>query len=222
MNIAKQLARLNPKNVRFDVGPGGVPDLISTDIAAAVAFVEPGLGRELLCRTWWSAGAKLTAGQLTATLDKAIRAEWARREGDMVDAMLAVSMHGHRAQQQYADAHAARWPDLLVRRGTAQPALTPGYAMVREGVLAEISSAGLCLACEGRGEMRNDHAVLAPCRMCAGVGHHRMGERERAEAAGFKWTTFRDSWSPVYDWTFQHCAEALHRAERQFARALGD
>lgn len=222
MNIAKMLARLNPKNVRFDVGAGGVADLISTDVAAAVAFVEAGLGRELLCRTWWPAGAKLTADQLDGTLDQALRTEWARRESVMLDAMLSVSMHGSCAQRQYADAHASRWPDLIEGRRDAEPKLAPGYRMVRVGVLDEVSSAGLCPACEGRGEVRNDHAVMVTCGMCTGIGHHRMGERERAEAAGFVWSTYQRTWAPVYDWAFQHCAEALHRAERQFAHALRD
>ena len=41
------VARLNPTTVRYDVGRGGIPDLTAQDIAAALAFVPAGLGREV-------------------------------------------------------------------------------------------------------------------------------------------------------------------------------
>jgi len=222
MHAAELMARLNPSTVRYDVGRGGIPMLTAQDIAAALAFVEEGLGRELLVRTWWPAGAKLATERLHEIVDRAVRAEWARREMVMTEALMAVIDHGPRAQRQYQDAVAQRWPELTTRRNDREPVVADGWRMVRNGVLAEVGSAGLCYACSGRGTTSNDHGVSVECGTCSGVGHHRMGERERAYAAGFKWTTYRESWSQVYDWAFQHCSEALHRAERQLGAALRD
>lgn len=222
MHAAELMARLNPTTVRYDIGRGGIPSLTAQDIAAALAFVDEGLGRELLLRTWWPAGAKLTQDRLHEIVDRVLRTEWGRRETVMTEALMAVIDHGPRAQRQYQDALQQRWPELTTRKNDLEPVVADGWRQVRDGVLAEVGSAGLCHACSGRGTVANDHGVHTSCATCAGVGHHRMGERERAYAAGFKWTTYRDSWASVYDWLFQHCAEALHRAERQFGRALSD
>ena len=41
MTSAAILARLNPANVRFDIGSGGIPDLTQTDIASALSGQPP-------------------------------------------------------------------------------------------------------------------------------------------------------------------------------------
>ncbi len=42
MQAAMAMARLKPKNVRFDTGIGGIPDLTPEDIAAGLAGCNPG------------------------------------------------------------------------------------------------------------------------------------------------------------------------------------
>lgn len=42
MQAAMAMARLKPKNVRFDTGVGGIPDLTPEDIAAGLAGCKPG------------------------------------------------------------------------------------------------------------------------------------------------------------------------------------
>jgi hypothetical protein len=219
MHTGKRLAMLNPKNCRFDVGSGGIPDIVATDVAAALGMVDAGLGREVLCRVWWPDGARLTANQLRDLVDSKIREEWARRESSMLDALLAVAQRGSRAQRTYADAHTSRWPRLVVREYEV-PQLAPGYAKVRDAVIDELASAGLCPACHGRGQVANDMRVYRTCKECSGEGHMRISERGRADLCGFSWKTYREGWASVYDWTFQACTDDLHRAERQFHEAV--
>jgi len=220
MHIGKRLARLNPANCRFDIGSGGIPEFTTTDIAAALAYVTDGIGRELLCRVWWPDGARLAANGLRDAVDQVMRKEWARRETVMLDGLLAVASGGSRGHTAFADGHAQRWPRMVIRtRGIA--GLAGSYAKVREAVLIEISSAGLCPQCAGRMSALNDVGVIVSCPTCDGTGHHRLSDRERAESCGLSSTTFREGWSSVYDWTFQMCMDEIQRAERQFNNSLG-
>ncbi|NII53570.1 hypothetical protein [Luteibacter sp. SG786] len=219
MHTGKRLAMLNPKNCRFDIGSGGIPDIVATDVAAALGMVDAGIGREILCRVWWPDGARLTATQLRDLVDVKIRDEWARREAAMLDGLLAIAARGSRGQRTYADAHAARWPRMVVREHEV-PQLAPGYAKVRDAVIEELASAGLCQACHGRGQVANDMRVYRTCKDCSGEGHMRLSERGRADLCGLSWKTYREGWATVYDWTFQACTDDLHRAERQFQGAL--
>ncbi|MFC4526392.1 hypothetical protein ISN76_13030 [Dyella halodurans] len=220
MHVGKLMARLNPKNVRFDVGSGGIPELTSTDIAAALAFVDRGLGRELLCKVWWPDGAALTERQLFDFLETIQRDEWSRRESAMLDGLLAVATRGSRGQGSYAAAHENRWPRMvLVEHGL--PVLADAYGRVRKAVVAEVCSTGLCPKCAGRGLVCNSMGVHSACSTCEGSGHHRISERERGEACGMAWKTYRETWVRVYDWTFQQCMDAVHQATRQFEAAVG-
>lgn len=215
------LARLNPKNARFDVGSGGLSDLTPTDIAGALAFVPPGLGRELLCRVWWPDGAALTVRELSEMIETSQRDEWMQRESAMLDAMLAVASHAggsslHRAQGKYASAHAARWPRWVAdaELGT----ISPGYQRVRIGVLTELSSPGLCATCGGRGELMAG-TMLTTCGSCKGSGRRPISDQWRADALKITEGGYRHTWRPVYEWTLQLCIDALEPASRAFSRA---
>ena len=218
------LARLNPKNVRFDVGSGGVPELTSQDIAAALGMVPAGLGRELICLAWWPSGAMLTAPKLAELLEQMQRAEWMRREESMLDALLAVASHIggeslRRAQRVYAAAHAARWPKWVADPDLG--AFAPGYARVRSTVLAELTSPGLCPSCEGRGT-RQDGNVLAMCQPCRGSGRRAVSESWRAESMQLTVMGYRNIWRSVYDWTFTQCTDAMATAGRQLSMACAE
>jgi len=219
MHTGKRLAMLNAKNCRFDIGSGGIPDIVATDVAAALGMVSAGIGREVLCRVWWPDGAKLSKDQLNDLVDSLMRDEWARREAAMLDGLLAVAMRGSKGQGVYATAHANRWPRLVITdRGLTT--LAEGYGKVRTAVLNELASAGLCSTCGGRGMTANSMSVYKTCASCEGAGHLRLSERGRADLCGFSWKTYREAWAVVYDWTFQACTDDLHKAERQFQGAL--
>lgn len=218
------LARLNPKNVRFDVGSGGVPDLTSQDIAAALGMVPAGLGRELICLAWWPAGALLTAPKLAELLEQHQREEWMRREEGMLHALLAVASHSggeslRRAQRLYATAHAARWPKWVADPDLG--AFAPGYARVRSTVLAELTSPGLCQDCEGRGN-RRDGNVVAMCQPCRGSGRRAVTESWRAESMQITVNGYRNVWRTVYDWTYTLCTEAMEKAGKALSAACDE
>lgn len=221
MHIGRALAKLNPKNVRFDVGAGGIPELTPQDIAAALGCVEDGIGRELLCQVWWPDGAKLSEYHLLALMTDIQRLEWQRREDAMVDAMLAVAMYGgSKGQAAYTTAHAARWPSMVrVEHGLA--IVAPGYEHVRHAVIAEMKGLGLCPGCGGRAAVRIESGQVCICPRCLGSGHMAISERARAEACGMSWTTYRDTWAPVYEWTALICTESLQRAGTQFVDRIG-
>jgi hypothetical protein len=221
MHVGKMMARLNPKNVRFDVGSGGMPEFLTTDIAAALAFVDAGLGRELLCKVWWPDGATLTQRKLIDLFEQMQIEEWSRRESAMLDATLAVAIHGNRAQPMYQAAHSNRWPRLLAGDQDV-PRVVDGYTKVRIALLDEVCSDGLCPTCGGRGVIYGEMEAAADCVPCQASGHLRLSERGRAEAVGFSWANYRRTWAPVYDWTFQRCMDEVHRATRQFRSALGE
>lgn len=218
------LARLNPKNVRFDVGSGGVPNLTSQDIAAALGMVPPGLGRELICLAWWPAGAMLTAPKLAGLLEQHQRDEWMRREHRMLDALLALSCHQggdslRRAQRMYADAHASRWPKWVADPDLG--VLAPGYARVRATVFAELTSPGLCPNCQGRGN-RHEGTVVTICQPCRGSGRRAVSESWRAESMQLTVMGYRNIWRSVYDWTYTLCTDAMATAGRQLSEACAD
>ena len=220
MHVGRLMARLNPKNVRFDVGSGGKPEFTPQDIAAALGMVDDGIGRELLCQVWWPDGAKLTQDHLMSILADAQRAEWLRREAVMAVAVGAVAERGDRARSQYALAHATRWPRMvLVSREV--PSAAPGYAKVCRAVIAEMCSAGLCGTCRGRTVVFPQDGPVMVCPTCLGSGHQAISQRARAQACEIDWRTFRDEWAKVYEWTVILCSESLLKAHRQFKASIG-
>ncbi len=220
MHVGKLMARLNVKNVRFDVGSGGIPELTPQDVAAALGYVEDGIGREMLCQVWWPDGAKLTERHLLEILAEAQRLEWQRREDAMLNAMLAVAAHGNKAQMLYAKAHGDRWPRMAwMEQGIPVPA--QGYTRVRRAVIDEMKGAGLCSGCNGRAYRSNDTGALCLCPLCLGSGHRPISERSRAEACGVSWMGYRKGWDRVYEWTMALCTESMRRASQQFHDGLG-
>ena len=210
------LARLNPKTVRHDIGAGGLPDLTTTDIAAALAFVPEGLGREMICRVWWPDGAKLTARDLDQLLMEAQLEEWRARGQALLDAQLLEAVADTADKRRYAK----------LRMETAKLRMWPRvggdnscYGPIRRAVLAEISAATKCPACQGRGALLVDRRI-ATCAGCDGHGHLRVSDRSRAEMIGKDHKAYQRIYSKVYEWTFNLCHDAMAPAVSQFSRAV--
>ncbi len=243
MHVGKMMARLNPANVRYDIGHGGTPELTPQDIAAALGMTPAGLGRELLQMVWIDGYAQTT---LDRTLDMIVdmqRAEWMRREQQMLDAVLAVAVHSggetlRRAQRKYADAHAARWPAWVdnAELGT----LSAGYTRTRQAVLAELGAAPesmvrrwygdllagqagrRCERCAGRGHVTSDMGVEMPCVACSSTGQQQVSNRSRARMIQLAESSYRETWAAVYDWTYAQCSDAMGRAWSAMSDAIGD
>lgn len=216
MHIGKVLARLNPRSPQIGGAGGGRPELESTDIAGALAFVPHGLGRELLCRIWWPDGAALAAAGLDQLVMEAQVGEWKARMDCMVVAQIATfTANTHvarsRAAAQLEAAKARLWP---------MPGPESRYPYIRKAVLFEISAASLCARCQGHGvEMDSSRAIA--CRACLGHGLVRISDRGRAELIERDESTYRKLWKPVYEWTLQACQDAYGPALRCYRRALG-
>lgn len=215
MRAAELMARLNPTNIRYDIGRGGLPELTAQDIAAAIGMVRPGLGRELMCRLWWPDGAQLAPKELDRLLMEAQLGEWRRRADQLITAQLRAEVaDGERQRRTAADAVEAakvvQWP----RVGPGSP-----YAAIRLAVLAEMSAACLCPECRGRGFVMTEGKVRG-CAMCETTGRAKVSDRARAEMIGVNRETYRTNIAPVYEWLIDFCHAALEPARRDFLRRV--
>jgi hypothetical protein len=215
MHIGKLLARLNPASARYGAVGGGVPELTPQDIAAALAFVPAGIGREIICRLWWPDGAALAAKDLDRMLMDAQLGEWKRRMDAMVTSQIAVAV---------ADSLVAR-SRALARLDAARAHLWPRlgsescYAAIRGAVLAEIAAASHCTKCDGRGHLM-ENARIVSCQPCFGSGIIKFGDRARAASIDRDESTYRRAWKPVYEWTERLCQDAVGPASRSLREAL--
>lgn len=221
MHVGKLMARLNPKNVRFDVGAGGIPELTSTDIAAALAMVPAGIGRELLCRVWWPDGAAMAANELDNLLLERQLEEWNKREAAMFGALGKVATHTNKlelleANRAYSRAHKERWPRWITRVEPVE--IAPGYELIRKLVLEELAHPRDCPPCHGRGHLMQD-GLVKKCERCEGAGVVKYGPTWRARRMGVKESTYRQTWEGPYDWLYRLAIDELAKAERELQRA---
>jgi hypothetical protein len=220
-HAAYLLAKLNPKNVRFDVGTVGTPELTPQDIAAAIAFVPAGLGRELLCRVWWPDGAELAARDLDNLLLQEQRAEWARREEGMYQGLAAIACHTggeslRRAQRHYQEAHANRWPRWIdsVELGT----INKVYGRIRRAAVHELVDPRRCTPCGGSGSVASRAGPIA-CERCAGGGVVAHNNTRRADALKVTESAYRKTWSAPYEWLLAMATDKAREAAKALERA---
>lgn len=222
------LARLNPSTFRLSIGRGGTPSLTNQDIAAALAFVPAGVGREVFIACWWPDGA---AGRSTALRDAVyehVRPEIARQTRALIEARIALGMV--RARAGWVES-----PDADIRRDLVAAEAALDAIKVRSwpsatwdmlpaltrAVIAEIAQLNHCPACKGRREVRAAYGLLVPCNPCGGRGVLPVSDRKRAEAIGRDESTYRAKWRPVYEWMLGALRDAEREAGSAFARAVG-
>lgn len=227
-DVREMLARLNPTTVKFDIGTGGgVPELTNLDIAGALAFVTPGLGREVLEACWNPDGARLRRYKLRDAVVAAVEPEIRRQRNRLWDAGLdlqlakqaaawgaagmtdAQRVEIERARTRYEQVQAQCWPQSTME---SLPAIVGA-------VLAEIGSRCLCDTCEGRGE-RLVGDVLGECKACSGRGVAAVSDRQRAKAIGRDFASFARNWRAVYLWLLDRFRDAEQQAAREFAAAV--
>lgn len=204
MHVAEMMARLNPATVRYDIGRGGMPELTSQDIAAAIGMVPEGLGRALMCRLWWPDGADLEPEVLDNLITRVLLQEWLRRKDELVEAQLKAEYASNdrdrrRTRHAVEEAKARQWP----RIGPGSP-----YEAIRRSVLAEMSKDCQCPACRGRSFLLVE-GKLVGCKFCELTGRAKVSDRARAEATGVNRETYRRSIAPVYEWLLDRCADEL-------------
>jgi len=219
-------ARLNEQTVKFDTGRGGVPELTNQDIAAALAFIPAGLGREVFIACHWPDGAALSRRRLDALFTHLALTEYKRREQRVMDARItygiAVAIRNwnradtaaersevYKAQSELDRAREEQWPDSL-------PVML--HSLLRT-IVEEIAKPRNCGACHGRGTILAGELVKA-CGDCDGTGHTKNSDGWRAKKLGKDPSNFRRDWKPCYQWLFERVRDAEAEAAHQMADAV--
>ena len=231
-NKARELlaSRMGPTTQRFDAGcGGGRPELTTQDIAAALAYVPDGLGRELMEVLWWPESAASRREHLRKAVIGLVAPEFIRQMHDLATARsefgIAKACMGWgggpvtgaqrrelvRTEQALEEARAATWPNNTMEQ----------LGVLAGAVIEEMASCGCCKACDG---LRFQAAVvgggIVECETCGGVGLEQLSGRKRGAAIGADEAAYRRFWRPVYEWMLERMRSAEHVAAEAFSGAL--
>ncbi|HDS1582164.1 TPA: hypothetical protein QEL15_004282 [Stenotrophomonas maltophilia] len=232
MNKARELlaSRMGPTTQRFETGPGGGrPELTTQDIAAALAFVPDGLGRELLEALWWPESAARRREHLRKAVIGLVAPEFTRQMHALADARtsfgIAKACMGwgggqvteaqrrelQRAESGLEEARAAAWPNNTMEQ----------LGVLAGAVISEMAGCGCCKACGGmRFQAAAEGAGVVECEACSGLGLEQLSGRKRAAAIGADDAAYRRFWRPVYEWMLAHMRSAEHVAAVALSGAL--
>ncbi len=226
-DVRRMLARLNPATSRFEVGSGGGCELTPQDVAAALAFVPAGLGREVLCALWWPEGARLNREALYEAIAEEQRTEFARRRQVLEVAQLELHCAEEAAfmtNRVLTDTR-VRIAGLRAKAALAKDAVWPWrpemHVVIRRAVLEELARPNLCPDCSGAGEMMLE-ALRVVCETCAGRGVLPVSDRARAARIKRDEAAYRRTWRPMYEWLLRLLSDVESKARRQLAAALRD
>lgn len=224
-DVRKLLARLNPANIRYDVGRGGLPELTPVDIAGALAFVPAGLGREVFCACWWPDGAALAPGALDDAVARLVRAEMdvRHRRWQCARLELHIAQENALARRVRGEWDKQELTKLEARADDAKASCWPWmpemHVRIRRAVLDELSQPNHCPACAGKGHVQAAE-LIAECSECLGRGIVPVSDRTRATRIGKAESTYRRVWRDMYEWLYDRVSEAEVQAARAFSRAL--
>lgn len=227
-NVRELLARLNPQTIRYDVGSGGnwADKLSNQDIAAALAFVPAGLGREVLIACWWPDGAMLSRHKLRDAVFALVGPELRRQTMMLSDARTDVGIteaiigwsgaasapvraERDRAKARLEKVAAQCWPRNIMQN---LPALAAA-------VIDEIASAHKCPNCQGRRNIVHEGLVKS-CGTCGGTGLDPDADLRRAKALQTDSRNFVRHWKPVYQWLLLRFSDAEQEAAKHLFAAL--
>lgn len=201
MDPREMLARLNPTNVRFDVGRGGgVPELTNIDIAGALGMVPAGLGRDLMEYKARLRGDR-TRGErdrITGRLYQLAMAEWGRRSHAHCEARVNLGLSSSLAtfNRDRSESMRRHLSILTAKVAVARDMLWPEALSEKLPVMATVLIDEFC------GEPRPTNEEMAK----------RMGIKTEAG--------FRITWSPVYLTLLDLMREEEQEAAYAFKRAL--
>jgi hypothetical protein len=229
-NVRELLSsRMGPTTVKFDTGRGGTPDLTTQDIAAALAYVQGGLGRELLEALWWPESAARRRDYLRQGVIGLVAPEFNRQQFALSTArtefgIAKASMGwggGAVTDVQRKELRRAELALEVARAGT-----WPNNTMEQLGVLAgavigEMAMACPCKKCDGeRTRPAQDGPGVMRCDDCAGSGFEPLSGRKRAAAIGADCAAYSRFWQPVYVWMLGRMRALEEGAAAEFGRAL--
>ncbi|HEL3245897.1 TPA: hypothetical protein ACKPX2_000615 [Stenotrophomonas maltophilia] len=223
-------SRMGPATQRFDAGcGGGRPELTTQDIAAALAYVPDGLGRELLEALWWPESATRRREHLRKAVIGLVAPEFIRQMHGLATARtefgIAKACMGWgggqvtevqrremvRAENALDEARAAAWPNNTMEQ----------LGVLAGAVIAEMAKCGCCKSCDGtRVQAAPAGSGVVECEACSGIGLEQLSGRKRAVAIGADKSAYQRFWQPVYEWMLEQMRSAEHVAAEAFTRAL--
>lgn len=219
------LARLNPQTVRFDVGQGGgAPALTTSDIAAALGMVPPGLGREVMEAVYLPDGAARHRAVLAEAVLTIVRPEFTRRaraladaESDLEFARAVVSLGRRSLSDAQRRILREREIAVVVARGRAWPKNTYQHlSRMVDAVVVELASGNRCPDCHGAGVIEE-----RGCSACRCTGIEPLPDRRRALAMGCDVSDYPKRWKGVFEWLLAELHQESEVAARKLSRALG-
>lgn len=222
-------SRMGPTTVKFDTGRGGTPDLTTQDIAAALAFVQQGLGRELLEALWWPESAARRRDQLRQGVIGLVAPEFNRQQFALSTARTEFGIA--KASMGWGGGSVTEGQRKELRRTenaleAARAGAWPNNTMEQLGVLAgavfnEMATACSCKKCDGgRTQPAADGLGVMKCEECGGSGFEPMSGRKRASSIGADCSAYSRFWQPVYTWMLGRMRALEEAAAIEFGRAL--
>lgn len=230
-DVRELMARFGPTTVKFDTGGGGggAATLTTQDIAAALAYVKPGLGRELLEAMWWPDSAARRRDHLRQAVIGLVAPEFNRQQQalsiartELGIAKASMGWCGSAVTDLQRREYARAEAKLDATRALCWPTNTMEQLGALAGaVIAEMRDARCCKACNGLRVQAGPEGVGAvECERCEGRGFEQLSGRSRAAAIGADQSAYRRFWLPVYEWMIAHMRAAEHEAARAWKRAL--
>ena len=221
------LAWLNPSTVRYDVGRGGgAPAMTPQDVAAALAFVPAGIGREILTAAAWPDGARLTPKKLDDAIALKVRAEMDRRHRALQIARLDLHIAQENAEVRRALTDADRREIDRLQRAVEQAKRqvwrydAQMHVRIREAAVNEFKFPNHCETCAGRGSLIAGE-LKVDCPDCKTQGVVPVSNRKRAKSIGSTQSDYQRVWASLYEFVFSTIRDEAVTAARAFDAATG-
>lgn len=212
------LCRLNTPSFRFAAGSGGIPDITTQDIAAALGMVRNKFGADVL--TYLHCPGMIDPDQFEVGLLERLRAECHRQGDEQVNAELRYLLNAGKRQTLENLGSLTRrkaekgWPLFdAANFGT--------YARLVSAVLKEVKAGNLCSHCNGTGMASETAGMVRNCQHCAGTGSPAEPQRPRAARMGVSQSTFLRNWQAPFQWLLGEMVTAMTAANDEFRRSLG-
>lgn len=217
---------LYPGTIRLGGGRGGKPELVASDVAAAIGMIADRFQREVFVAMNWPDGAALEREKLLDMLAARQRAELERQWRAVQAARLELhifldNLAARNAETRFERAERARL-ESNVRNANAAcwPYNPERYHKVRDLALGELTNPNRCHVCIGRGEIMRDGCIIT-CTACRGTGSHSPSDRGRAYALGMSLKSYQAGWRQLFEWTFALLRESEVAGNTDGSAALG-
>lgn len=228
--MSELLARLNTPTFRLSVGSGGIPDITTQDIAAALGMVRNRFGADALA--FLHCPGMIDETRFQVDMLNRLRDECERQNDESVNRELSYLLNSGRRRtlERLRDFNAGKsklWPQF-------DAANFGRYASLVASVMGEVKKGALCSPCKGSGminicrdtedrlmRMVEGAPLSGMCRSCSGTGTHPDPQRARAARMKISQPVFQRTWATPYAWLLSDFLAAAAEANSEFRSALG-